>query len=363
MRSSRSWLASLLTCCWCFGCISPVVAVHGQIGNDSLWKQYCWKALRAYLGTNGFYEAERYFQLALAESEKFPTGDIRLPEALCNLALVDTKIRRYAEAKVNYERALALTKRFHSSNGEMLSTILIELGTVSFALQGYQDAERYLLTAISIRQQMKKPVDAKLFEAQKMLRKNYIEGGRPLQALTIIKQQLADWQRDDGTASPDYCDLVLDEHRAYMDSRQFEKAAEILYEPITLRKQAKVQRDRILPVLIHNLVRSYLFQFNFSRALAMLPAVFPMWEAIAPHHEEMAIIDVERMAALCMHAKRTAEAKMYGRRFIQAKYPLVIEGNLVPFLDELALSFKRDGEEELASALSKTIRLWRTEHK
>src|SRR5713226_3392200 len=151
-----------------------------------------WNALMEEAGklqNQGAYaEAEKKFQDALAEAEKFGPTDRRLGltlnnlgalsraqgkyplaealsyraleiwsrtggpvnTALNNLAVLFVEQGRYAEAAANYRKAISIVERKHGASNPALAPMLTNLGTLSFYQGRYAESEALYRRSLAI---------------------------------------------------------------------------------------------------------------------------------------------------------------------------------------------------------------------
>jgi len=88
-----------------------------------MWERYNISAQQA-LAQGKPSEAENFFRLALAEAEKLPPNDAKLPTTLNNLANCLRQQGRYADAEPLYKKAISLKEK---SSGLMSKDLAILL--------------------------------------------------------------------------------------------------------------------------------------------------------------------------------------------------------------------------------------------
>jgi tetratricopeptide (TPR) repeat protein len=88
-----------------------------------MWERYNISAQQA-LSQGKPAEAENFFRLALAEAEKLPPNDPKLPTTLNNLANCLRQQGRYGDAEPLYKQAISVKEKASGHNSKELAILL-----------------------------------------------------------------------------------------------------------------------------------------------------------------------------------------------------------------------------------------------
>lgn len=116
------------------------------------WTNYKITALKA-LESEDYEEAERQWQSALKEAERFGQKDGRYALSVDNLALTHHHLGRPQKAEPLYKLAVMIREASLSPNHKDVATSYSNLATVQFKQGKYTDAERSYKKALEIREE------------------------------------------------------------------------------------------------------------------------------------------------------------------------------------------------------------------
>lgn len=114
-----------------------------------MWERYNVAGQQA-MSSGKQAEAEKHFQLAVAEAEKFADQDPRLATSLNNLANCLRTQGRYPEAEPVYQRAIAAKEKSDGPFSEGLVSILENYATMLRACNREKEAEKHAKRARGI---------------------------------------------------------------------------------------------------------------------------------------------------------------------------------------------------------------------
>ncbi|HEX8494008.1 MAG TPA: tetratricopeptide repeat protein [Pyrinomonadaceae bacterium] len=95
-------------------------------------------------------DAERHYEKALKEAEKFGEQDKRLPESLHNLALVYKLQKRYSEAERLFVRAIEIYRRISGPDHHIVAFEIENLAELYVAAGKIDEAEPLLTQSLAI---------------------------------------------------------------------------------------------------------------------------------------------------------------------------------------------------------------------
>ncbi len=128
------------------GCASLLAEDEAAVG---AWKKDMQEANKA-LEQNQFTQANKLYEAALVEAEKFGPDDLRLSETLVKSARVLTELRQTPGAAVALHRALAIDEKRLGTNDFRLAGEYLDLGKLCAFAHRYDEAEAYYLRAQSL---------------------------------------------------------------------------------------------------------------------------------------------------------------------------------------------------------------------
>ncbi|MBX7218843.1 MAG: tetratricopeptide repeat protein [Blastocatellia bacterium] len=231
-------------------------------------------------------QAEQYFETAVQLSEKLKDGDTRKVVALTQLALVEQEQTKQDEAETHATQAVLALNKCRKANkprgqGEEFLQIQVsfrvykDMGYIFFANQKYPEAEKLYQQAVSILQDVARPVtnpqsndDFIQFLAQEIsgieveladlygnLGQVQLRQQRLKKAQEMYSKALEIKERKLGKTHPDTAILTLNLAIVHAMQKQYDKAGPLFQQAVTTLEQTHLTNRPVLVQAYANYAR------------------------------------------------------------------------------------------------------------
>lgn len=175
---------------------------HPAHGQDAAWEGLI-NAGRTALQQKRFSEAERHFEAALEEAERFPSGDARLGKSYNNLAAVYYAQEDYERAEPLMRRALAQLREAIGPENTDVAQTMKNLAALYYLQGNRSEAEALLKQSLTILEKVHGPNHAFVATVLSNLAGLYQAEDRYQDAEPLLTRSLRIWESLLGTDHPD----------------------------------------------------------------------------------------------------------------------------------------------------------------
>ena len=184
------------------------LAAFPVAAQDAAWDGLI-NAGRTALQQDQFSEAERHFEKALENAEKFPPGDPRLGRSLNNLAAVYYKQKDYDRAEPLMRRSLSVLEDLLGPDNADVAQTMKNLAAIYYLQGNFTDAEPLLKQSLAILEDLHGPNHAFVATVLNNLAALYQSQDRYIDAEPLLSRSLSIWET-----------LLGKDHRDVVKSRE-----------------------------------------------------------------------------------------------------------------------------------------------
>ena len=187
-----------------FAVILMTAPLFGQLAlaQDAAWEGLI-NAGRTALQQEKFSEAERHFEAALEEAERFSSGDPRLGKSYNNLAAVYYAKQEYERAEPLMRRALAQLREAIGPENTDVAQTMKNLAALYYLQGNRSEAEALLKQSLTILEKVHGPNHAFVATVLSNLAGLYQAEDRYQEAEPLLTRSLRIWESLLGTEHPD----------------------------------------------------------------------------------------------------------------------------------------------------------------
>ena len=251
---------------FCLVFVSVPFIAWGQTG-DLFWESSMQVGVEAYQQGNDD-EAENQFLAALQIAKNFGLEDPRLATSLNNLASLYQAQRKYAQAELLFERALAIREKSLGPEHPDLATSLNNLGSLYHNQEKYSEAKPLYWRSLAIR--------------EKALGLEHLRVAESLSNLAVL----------------------------YNNQGKYAEAEPLFKRSLEIRETSLGPEHPGLATNLINLAELYRAQGKYSEAKPLLARTLEIWvKALGPEHSNVAL-GLENYATLLKEMDRETECRL-----------------------------------------------------
>lgn len=270
MKSKR-WLLSVIAVLSVVSSMATIAAAKDSGGNEKLWRTCNESAAKeAKLGHP--VEAQRLYETALHEAEKFGADDLRLASSLMNLAILYHNSGKFNEAEPLFSRALPIYEKQKGADSKLAADALEAMGANYRALAKFPDAEKYLNQAITVFTKCCGSDSIDVANAMNQLGRTYLAEKKLSDAENQYKRALSIYERKYGEKSERNVLIMHNLAQSYTEQRKFEDAEQLFRDALAANKDS-TENEQKEALLMSGLASLYRTQGKYDEADKLYPRI------------------------------------------------------------------------------------------